>query len=296
MYNEEKRVYGQECLVKVATIQMSFKMGQKKDNVAKTLERIKEASANGAKLIILPELCNSGYVFNSREEAYSLAEEIPAGYTTQKWIEAAEKHNVYIVAGIVEKEGADMYNASILVGPDGYIGKFRKLHLWDEDKLWFEPGNLGIPVFHTPIGKISMLICYDMWFSEAWRICALKGADIVCVPTNWLVIDTLPEHVQTMAPYMAMVAANTNALFIACADRVGKERGIVMPGRSLIVGPSGWPSAGPGSPDEEEILYADCNLTDARKFNWAPHTVLFRDRRTDYYDEMLGSSEVKSPF
>ena len=181
-----------------------------------------------------------------------------------------------------------------MIGPDGYIGKYRKMHLWDEDKLWYEPGDLGVPVWNTPIGRISILICYDMWFSEMWRICALKGADIVCVPTNWLVVEGLPDDVQTMAPYMAMVAANTNALFVACADRVGAERGITFPGRSMIVGPGGIPDK-IASPIDEETVYSECNMTDARKYNWCDHTVLFRDRRTDYYDEMLGSEEEKLP-
>lgn len=141
-----------------------------------------------------------------------------------------------------------------------------------------------------------MILCYDMWFSEMWRIAALKGADIVCVPTNWLKMATLPEDVQSMAPFMARVAANTNCMFVACADRVGFERGITFPGLSLIVGPSGIPSAGPASFTEEDIIYSQCNMSDARDYNWTPHNVLFRDRRTDYYDVMLGSDEIKHPF
>lgn len=295
MYTEKERITGQENVVKVAVVQMSYNLGEKEITVKKTISKITEAADNGAKLIVLPELCNTGYVFNSREEAYSLAEPVPEGETVKAWEKIASEKDVYIVAGILEKEGVDMYNTAVLVGPDGFIGKFRKMHLWDEDKLWFEPGNLGIPVFHTPIGKIAIIICYDMWFSEMWRIAALKGADIVCVPTNWLKLDFLSEEVQTLAPYMAIVAGNTNALFVACADRVGSERGITFPGKSLICGPLG-PMAGPASPTEEEILYQDCNMADARSYNWNGHNVLFRDRRCDYYDEMLGTDEEKLPF
>lgn len=296
MFTEKERVYGKENLVKVSVVQMSYELGQKDATVKKTLDKISEAAGNGAKLIVLPELCTTGYVFNCRSEAEQLAEAIPEGSTVKTWEKIAAEKGVYIVAGILECEGVDLYNSAVLVGPDGYIGKFRKMHLWDEDKLWYEPGNLGIPVFHTPIGKIAIIICYDMWFSEMWRICALKGADIVCVPTNWLKIPTLPEDVQSMAPYMAMVAANTNAMFVACADRVGSERGTIFPGLSLIVGPRGIPDVGPASTTEEAILYHDCNMSDARKFNWTDHTVLFRDRRCDYYDEMLGTDETKCPF
>ncbi len=294
MYTEKERITGKENLVKAAAIQISYTMGEKEANIQKGIDKISEAVANGAKLVVLPECSTTGYVFNTRQEAASLAEEVPCGPTVKLWEKVAAEKDVYIVAGIVEKEDVDLYNTAVLVGPEGYIGKYRKMHLWDEDKLWYEPGNLGIPVFHTPIGKIAILICYDMWFSEMWRICALKGADIVCVPTNWLVIDTLPKDVLTMAPYMAMVAANTNDMFVVCADRVGYERGITFPGKSLIVGPSGIPSA-QASWDQDEIIYADCNMAAARDFNWASHVVLFRDRRCDYYDEMLGTDEKKCP-
>lgn len=296
MYTEKERIYGKEMPVTVAAVQMSYNLGEKAATLKKTLDKIESAAAAGAKLIVLPELCTSGYVFNSREEAVSLAEEIPNGETVKAWEAMAKEKDIYICGGMVEKDGVNLYNSAVLIGPDGFIGKFRKMHLWDEDKLWFEPGDLGIPVFHTPIGRIAIIICYDMWFSEMWRIAAMKGADIVCVPTNWVKIETLPENVQSMAPYMAMVAANTNCMFVVCADRVGYERGVTFPGLSLIVGPTGWPSAGPASTEKEEILYHTCNLSDARKYNWAPHTVLFRDRRTDYYDSMLGSMEEKHPF
>ena len=297
MYQEKDKVYGREMQVKVAVVQMDVVLGQKDANVAKTVSKINEAADNGAKLIVLPEMINSGYIFNTREEAVGMAEQVPGGPTVQTWEKAARERNVYVVAGLPEIEGSDLYNSAVLIGPDGYIGKFRKMHLWDDDKVWYEPGNLGIPVFHTPIGKIAIIICYDMWFCEMWRIAKLKGADIVCVPTNWLKIGTLPEDVQTMAPYFAMVAANTQCMWVACADRAGEERGTIYPGRSLIVGPSGIPEGGGFCTfTEEEIRYADCNFSDSRLYNWTPHNVLFRDRRTDYYDDMLGCEDKKCPF
>lgn len=296
MYEEKDRVYGKENPVKVAVVQMSYEIGKKDETVQKGIDKVNEAADNGAKLIVLPELCTSGYIFNTREEVAGMAEEVPGGKTIKVWEAVTKEKDIYLVAGILEQEGEKFYNTAVLIGPDGFIGKFRKMHLWDEDKVWFEPGDLGIPVFHTPIGRIAMIICYDMWFSEMWRIAAMKGADIVCVPTNWLKIDAFPEHIQSMAPYMAIVAANTNAMFVACADRVGVERGIIFPGLSLIASPTGWFSAGPASTTEEDILYHVCNMSDARKYNWTTHNVLFRDRRTDYYDLMLGSDEENHPF
>ena len=118
-------------------------VGHKQANVEKSLGLIGEAASNGAKLIVLPELANSGYVFESREEAFALAEVVPEGETTKAWIRIARERGLYIVAGICEREGDTLYNSSVLVGPHGHVGTFRKVHLWNEENLFFEPGNLG---------------------------------------------------------------------------------------------------------------------------------------------------------
>lgn len=292
---EKERIVGKESLVKVAVCQMALEFGQKEANVRKTVEWITKAADNGAGLIVLPELCNTGYAFNTREQAFTLAEPIPEGPTTQAWAKVAQEKGVYVAAGITEREGGSLYNASVLVGPEGYIGKFRKLHLYNEEKLFFEPGDLGIPVFKTPIGRIAMIICFDMWFPEDWRIAAISGADIVCVPTNWVKEPSLPDDTQTFGHYVAMVASNCNGIFVAAADRVGTERGIIFPGRSLITNPTGMPSVGPGSTTEEEILYADCNLTDARKLRWNDYNTLLHDRRVDFYGKTLGADITPFP-
>lgn len=286
---EKERIRGKESLVTVAVCQLALDFGRKDENVAKTVSRITEAAENGAKLIVLPELCNTGYTFNTREQAFALAEEIPAGPTTQAWATIAKEKQVYVAAGITEREGSCLYNSSVLVGPDGYIGKFRKLHLYNEEKLFFEPGNLGIPVFKTPIGRIAMIICFDMWFPEDWRIAAIAGADIVCVPTNWVKEPSLPDDTQTFGHYLAMAASNCNGIFVAAADRVGEERGVIFPGRSLITNPTGMPSAGPASTTQEDILYAECNLVDARKLRWNDYNTLLHDRRVDFYGKTLGA-------
>ena len=138
---------------------------------------------------LLPELANSGYVFRDRAEAFELAEEVPTGETSAAWVDAARHHDVYIVAGIAERAGTTLYNSAILLGPSGYIGTFRKMHLWSAENLFFEPGDLGFPVFKTPIGRIGVAICYDGWFPETFRLQALQGADIVCVVTAHSGID-----------------------------------------------------------------------------------------------------------
>jgi N-carbamoylputrescine amidase len=254
----------------------------REENVKRSLEMLNEAADNGANLIVLPELCNTGYIFKNRQEVYEVAEIIPEGPTMQQWIKVAKERKVYIVAGIneLERNGIRCYNSAVLIGPEGYIGTHRKLNLWRDDMSFFEPGNLGYQVFETPIGRIAMLVCYDMWYFENWRILALKGADVVCCPTNW--VDVPPVELRTMGTYMAMVNANCNNIFVIAADRIGTERGCKFPGRSLIVGPDGWFRAGLASDNKEEILYAEVNLMDSRRLNW--NSMNIASRRTDLYD------------
>ena len=286
-----------EASVTIACIQMEPIVGEREHNVRRTLELIGEAAAAGATLIVLPELCNSGYVFRSREEAFSLAEEVPAGLTCRAWMEIAHRHGLHLVAGISERDGAALYNAAVVIGPAGHVGTFRKVHLWNEENLYFEPGNLGFPVFRTALGRIGTFICYDGWFPESYRLCALSGADIVCIPTNWVPIPGQLERREAMANLLCMAGAHSNSMFVAAADRVGVERGQPFIGQSVIVSYTGWPIGGPASPDREEIIYAEANLADARrKRNWNEYNQVLRDRRTDVYGEMLGAKATRGWF
>ena len=279
-----------EASVKIACVQMAPVVGKKDENLKRSLDRVQEAAAQGARLIVLPELCNTGYVFESREEAFALAEEIPQGPTCKAWMDFAQRGGVHLVAGISERDGHALYNAAVVIGPSGYVGTFRKVHLWGAENLFFEPGNLGFPVFKTELGRIGTFICYDGWFPESYRLCALQGADIVCIPTNWVPIPGQDDKREAMANILCMAAAHTNSIFVAAADRVGVERGQPFIGQSIIVSYTGWPIGGPASPDREEIIYASANLADARrKRNWNEYNQVLRDRRTDVYDEMLGT-------
>ena len=129
---EFNKIENQESMVKLCAIQMEPKIGYKEQNVKRSIEMIHEAADNDANLIVLPELCNTGYMFNNREEVYEVAEVIPEGDTIQKWIQVAKDRNIYICAGIAEvaKDGNRCYSCALLLGPAGYIGSHRKLHLW----------------------------------------------------------------------------------------------------------------------------------------------------------------------
>jgi len=279
-----------QSALRIACIQMEPVVGATEANVEKSLALILRACADGARLIVLPELCNSGYVFETREEAFALSEPVPDGPSTRAWTAAAARHDAIVVAGLCEREGGALYNSAVVIGPEGYLGTYRKNHLWGDENLFFEPGDAGVPVWKTPIGRLSVAICYDAWFPEIFRLAALQGADLLCIPTNWVPMAGQPDNLPVMANILAMGGAHSNSLFVAAADRVGVERGQPFLGRSVIINHNGFPVAGPASVDREEIIAADVNLSDARRkrvlnsFNQP-----LRDRRTDLYDEMLGA-------
>ncbi|CAI8693434.1 nitrilase family protein [Burkholderia pyrrocinia] len=280
----------------IACVQMEPRIGAAQYNLAVALERIETAARNGAALIVLPELANSGYVFEDRDEALALAEPVPDGPTARAFEAIARRLNVHIVSGIAERDGARLYNSALFVGPGGYLGVYRKLHLWDNEKRFFEPGDRGVPVFDTPLGRIAMAICYDVWFPETFRLAAMQGADLVCVPTNWVPMPSQPDDRPGMATTLTMAAAHSNGVAIACADRVGIERGQPFIGQSLIVGGDGWPVAGPASVDREEIVYGTIDVARTRAgraLNARNHVL--RDRRADIYDPMLGTGWPVSP-
>lgn len=277
-----------EAPLRVACLQMRPNVGEKSVNLANSEQLIREAASAGAQLIVLPELANSGYMFKTRDEAFELSEAVPGGETSELWESLANLLNVTIVAGICERDGSALYNSAVTIGPNGYIGTYRKVHLWGKEALFFESGNLGFPVFTTGVGRIASFICYDCWFAEAFRCCALKGADILCVPTNWVPIPGQREDREAMANLIVMAGAHTNSVFVAAADRVGTERGQPFIGQSVIVSYTGWPIGGPASKDEEEIIYADINLSDARKRRtWNEFNHILRDRRPEVYSQEM---------
>jgi predicted amidohydrolase len=279
--------------VRVSVIQFDPQCGAGncQGNLARSLALAQQASDEGANLIVLPELANTGYAFLGRSEAFDLAENVPFGPSVQAWMEFARKQQVYLVAGLAEREGVKLYDTAVLVGPDGFIGKYRKAHLWNQEKLWFTPGDVGFPVFDTPIGRIGLMICWDVWFPEVPRLLALQGADIICSLNNW--VWTPPPLFDAtgkcMASYLTIGAAHMNNVFIAAANRIGTDRGDRFLGCSLIAGTNGWPIGEVASAEEQTILYADIDLVSARSaLVWNNLNDLPRDRRSDLYDAMLG--------
>lgn len=285
--------------VRVAVVQFDPQVGinNRETNLLRSLALAQEAVEGGANLVVLPELSNVGYFFSSRQDAFEHAESVPDGRSVQAWIDFARQQQVFLVAGLAEREGMRLFNTGVLVGPDGFIGKYRKAHLWNLEKLWFTPGDVGFPVFETSIGRIGLLICWDIWFPEVPRILSQQGADIICSLNNW--VWTPPplfdDAGKCMASYLTMTAAHVNNVFIAAASRIGEERGARYLGCSLIAGTNGWPIGAVASADQQEILFADIDLTSSRSAAiWNNLNDLHRDRRADLYDQMLGYTQHPS--
>lgn len=271
--------------VRVACCQLAPQVGDKASNLAKTADFIERAAREGARIVVLPELCSSGYVFESRAEARALSDAFDDGETTTLWTGLARDLGLHIVAGFAEQAGSTLYNAAAVIGPAGRLGVFRKVHLWSDENLFFAPGNLGFPVFPTEHGILGVGICYDGWFPEFYRSCALKGAELVCVPTNWVPIPGQDPAREAMANILTMASAHANSIYIAAADRVGTERGQPFVGQSLITSYSGWPIGGPASATEEQIIYADLDLAQARRARrWNDFNQVLRDRRPEAYE------------
>jgi len=163
---------------------------------------------------------------------------------------------------------------------------YRKLHLFNDEQTWFAPGE-GLTVTDTPAGRVGVVICYDLRFPEAARALALAGAEIIAVPTNWVASfkrTVWDGRGYCQGDYLAMATAGQNGVAIACADRVGVEREVRFIGASIIVGPDGWPAAGPASASDAELLVAEVDMDDISAMRRStPRNHLLNDRRPDAY-------------
>jgi 5-aminopentanamidase len=274
--------------MRVAVAQMEPKLAEKERNLDACLARLEEAAAAGAELLVLPECAIPGYMFDSAEEALPYAEEI-SGPTTEAFERECARLGVHAVCGLLERDGDTIHNAAILVGPDGLIGSYRKTHLpfLGVDRF-VTPGD-EFAVFDTAIGKIGVIICYDLRFPEVTRTLALKGADIVCLPTNF------PMAAKLQCDVIAPARAAENRVYLLVANRVGKERWGEFCGWSQIVDPFGKRLAEAGE-TEEALLVADVELEKARDKDYVVpgeyELYLFGHRRPELYGALVEETQA----
>ena len=263
-------------------------------NVRKTIPRIEEAAAKGAKIIGLQEMFTTKYFCITQDpKNFDLAEPIETGPSVTELAKAAKRLGVVIVAPLFEARGSEVYhNTAAVIDADGTVlGKYRKMHIPQdpgfEEKFYFTPGDLGFRSWRTAHGNIGVLICWDQWYPEAARLTALAGADLLFYPTA---IGWLPEEKAALghAQHNAWETVQrghgvANGCYVAATNRVGTEGRTQFWGQSFVSDPYGEIVAR-ASVEREEVLLADCDLAKQRAFRriWP----FFRDRRIDAYGDL----------
>jgi predicted amidohydrolase len=266
--------------VRIACAQIAPAVGDAQGNRRRAREAVRQATGAGARIVLLPELVTSGYVFESAEEVRALAIRVEE---LADWADEAARAEAVVVGGFAElgEDGA-VYNSAAVFGPGGLAAVYRKTHLWDREKLCFEPGAEAAPVVETPFGRIGVAVCYDLYFPELTRGLVLAGADLIALPAN-LPLFPRPEGERPVEIALAQATAHVSKIWVAVCDRTGPERGVEWTGASCIVDPDGWLAAGPVDGYGEGMLYADCDLGLAREKAWGERNDVVGDMRPELY-------------
>jgi 5-aminopentanamidase len=266
--------------IEIACAQLAPVFGDVDGNRARASQAIETAARAGADLVVLPELCITGYAFADESEACELGERAD-GPTLEQWRALAETHRVVIVGGFCEldADGAPR-NSALLVERDGSSRLYRKTHLWDREQLIFVAGTEPPPVIQTSVGRVGLAICYDAFFPEVMRALALAGADVIAVPMNSPVSGPSTGSLPVEA-VLAIASAHINRVYVAQADRAGPERGIRWANASVICDPDGRLLA--GSVEGTALLRAGCDLERARDKALGVRNDVFADRRPHLY-------------
>jgi predicted amidohydrolase len=271
--------------IRIAAVQMEPRLGQVEANRAAILGKLGQAADAGASLVVFPECALSGYGFDSKEEALRHAEPLP-GPTVQQLASACAERGTFVVIGLLERDGERLFNACALVGPEGLVGSYRKVHLpYLGVDRFADPGDRPFAVHEAGGIRVGMHICYDGGFPETGRVLSLLGADLLVLPTNW------PTHAESAAEHMMACRAMENVVYAMAVNRVGEEAGFRFIGRSSIVDTRGVILASAG-PDSEEILYADIDPALARQKRLVrvpgKHIIdRFADRRPGFYSPII---------
>jgi predicted amidohydrolase len=270
---------------KVALAQIECKREDKTENMKKIEKVATRARQRGAELVIFPELSLTGYVI--RDQIYELAENVP-GPSTNAVESLAKRTKMHVVFGmpeLSEKTQATIYNTAVLVGPRGFIGKYRKMHLPThsvfEEKRYFRPGY-QTAAFDTELGRIGLIICYDIYFPEIARLARLKGAQlIVCISAS-------PAVRRAFFETLTMARAIENTAFLAFVNLVGVQDGLEFWGGSRLVGPNGKVLA-QAKYDEEDLVICDVDYADIKPIETFVPTL--KDLRPELFDELKRNAE-----
>ena len=271
--------------VAIGLAQMGSPPGDAGANRTATAEAAKLLFDQGAQLVVLPELAVPWYTVKPDEVARS-AEPL-WGPTVDAWTAIAADHSGLIVGGFCERDGEALYNTAVVVDQSGVIGHYRKLHLFADEKGCFAPGDRGLPVVDTPVGRLGLCICYDLRFVEVVRVLALSGAELICIPSAWITgFDAARWDADGFCPqaHGAMLQAKLSQVFIACASQVGAFSGFEFLGSSLVIDSFGRVAAGPLPGTEDELHVVTVDLDDVQRAEARGSLIRPRaDRRIDVY-------------
>jgi predicted amidohydrolase len=269
--------------MKIAGIQTDVSLFGVQENLDKLESTVRQEVALGTELTVFPECFATGYCFDSHDEAMTVAECIP-GPITDRVSRLCRELKTHVVFGMLEKSGSNIFNVAVLVGPDGIIGSYRKVHLpYLGVDRFTTSGDRPFEVFEAAGVRIGMLICYDGGFPEAARVLALKGADLILLPTNW------PPGGSYMAEFSTNCRAMENGVYFAAVNRVGTERGFSFIGKSRICSPVGATLQSIDN-DQPGIIRATINVIEARtkRLVRVPGKHII-DRMADRHPEMYGT-------
>jgi predicted amidohydrolase len=263
--------------MKIGFFQFRPLFGRVSQNLLKCTTALREVQAD---LVVLPELAFSGYYFRDRAEAMALAEDTADSPTLSTLAALCRERRLHVVTGFAEKKGGKCFNSAALIGPDGLIHVYRKLHLFNEEKLWFDPGDTPLSVQQVNGARIGMMICFDWVFPETARTLTLLGADILCHPSN-LVLSLCQQTMRARSI--------ENGVFTVTANRFGTERRphgmLKFTGRSQVTGLRGE-LLGTAPAQRQALVVVDIDPAAARDKHLTPHNDLLGDRRPEFYREL----------
>ena len=272
-------------MTRVAACQISLNIENPAENISRANQGISQAISQGAQIIVLPELTNSGYVFTSVSEVQERSTTLD-GEIIAQWKEIAHKHDVVIVAGLALSVESRLYNASVIIDKSGLLGWYAKAHLFGEEHQFFKSGEKPPLVVNTAHGRIATMVCYDVEFPEWVRLAMLDRAVLLAVPTNWPNLGQL-IHGTPMEAVRVQAAASVNKMVAVAADRSGAERGHSWVSSSVITDFEGniKAIANRESEDDVQVLVADVELpTDT---SITPKNDVRKDRQPDLYSGIL---------
>ncbi len=234
--------------IRVAACQIDPQLGEVDRNLERIERAVAEAVAAGARLVVLPEAAVTGYVFEHLDEALTVAQRASV-VAEQRLADLAAANSVALIVGSLEAEGRGVFNTALIFAEDGRRYRYRKMHLpYLGVDRFATPGPDAPEVYDLAGMRVGVLICYDLRFPEAARICALEGADLIALPTNW------PVGVQFHPGIFAPARAAENHVYLLACDRVGEERGTTFIGRSILLDTNGKALATASDTEEETIV------------------------------------------